>query len=66
MILKMLENTGFLAEETVFYGNADSDLLAGKLAGVFAVLIRMEKFFTDQSKNFIKANFDLTSWKNMN
>ena len=27
MILKMLENTGFLAEETVFYGNADLDIL---------------------------------------
>ncbi len=62
MILKMLQKTGFAAEKTIFYGNADLDILAGKLAGVYTVGIKMEKFFPEQTKNFLKADNTITTW----
>ena len=66
MILKMLQKTGVVAEKTVFYGNADLDIFAGRLAGVYTVEVKIGKNFSDQAKNFLKADFGLTSWENMN
>ena len=63
MILKMLDNTGFSASDTIFYGNADLDILAAKLAGVFTILIKIKKFFPDQATNFLKADFKIHNWK---
>ena len=62
MISKMLQKKGFAVERTVFYGNADLDILAGKLAGVYTVVVKMEKNFSDQAKNFLKADNTITTW----
>lgn len=65
MISKILKQNKFKPEEACFYGNADLDIIAGKLAGVTTILMELGKFFPEQKDNFFKADYSFKSWQQL-
>ena len=63
MILKMLKQTESKASQTIFYGNADIDLLAGRLAKVTTAALNLGVFYQGQKPNFFKSDYSFTSWQ---